>query len=47
VLGLQPETLGGCTAWVLPNPSGRNAHCQLPDLNRLFGELREYVKRNR
>jgi TDG/mug DNA glycosylase family protein len=42
-IGLQPETVGGCTSWVLPNPSGLNAHYQLPDLIRLFGELREWV----
>jgi TDG/mug DNA glycosylase family protein len=39
-LGLQPEAIGGRPAWVLPNPSGLNAHYQLPDLMRLFGELR-------
>jgi TDG/mug DNA glycosylase family protein len=42
-LGLQPDTIGGRPAWVLPNPSGLNAHYQLPDLIRLFGELREWV----
>jgi double-stranded uracil-DNA glycosylase len=42
-LGLQPDTVGGRPAWVLPNPSGLNAHYQLPDLIRLFGELRQYV----
>jgi TDG/mug DNA glycosylase family protein len=42
-LGLQPETVGGCQSWVLPNPSGLNAHYQLVDLIRLFGELREWV----
>jgi TDG/mug DNA glycosylase family protein len=40
-LGLQPETVGGCPAWVLPNPSGLNAHYQLPRLIDLFKELRE------
>jgi TDG/mug DNA glycosylase family protein len=40
-VGPQPETVGGCSrAWVLPNPSGLNAHYQLPDLIRVFGELR-------
>jgi TDG/mug DNA glycosylase family protein len=39
-VGPQPETVGGCKAWVLPNPSGLNAHYQLPDLIRAFGELR-------
>ncbi|MEA2437697.1 MAG: double-stranded uracil-DNA glycosylase [Thermoleophilaceae bacterium] len=43
-LGLQPETVGGRPVWVLPNPSGLNAHYQLPDLARLFGELREWVR---
>jgi TDG/mug DNA glycosylase family protein len=37
-----PETIGGRPAWVLPNPSGLNPHYQLPDLVRLFGELREW-----
>jgi TDG/mug DNA glycosylase family protein len=39
-LGPQPEPIGGVPAWVLPNPSGLNAHHQLPDLARLYGELR-------
>ena len=42
-LGLQPDGLGGRPVWVLPNPSGLNAHYQLPDLIRLFGELREWL----
>ena len=42
-LGLQRDTVGGRPAWVLPNPSGLNAHYQLPELARLFGELREWV----
>jgi TDG/mug DNA glycosylase family protein len=42
-LGLQRETLGGRPVWVLPNPSGLNAHYQLPELTRLFGELREWL----
>jgi TDG/mug DNA glycosylase family protein len=45
-IGLQPEMVGGRPAWVLPNPSGLNAHYQLPDLVRLFGELRAWVRRN-
>jgi TDG/mug DNA glycosylase family protein len=39
-LGLQPEGAGGAKWWVLPNPSGLNAHHQLDDLARLFEELR-------
>ena len=42
-LGRQPEPLGGATAWVLPNPSGLNAHYQPPELARLFGALQRYV----
>ena len=41
VMGLQPEPFAGSRAWVLPNPSGLNAHHQAPDLARLFGDLRE------
>jgi len=40
-LGLQPEPISGSRLWVLPNPSGLNAHHQLDDLARLFRELRE------
>jgi TDG/mug DNA glycosylase family protein len=40
VLGRQPERIGGATTWVAPNPSGLNAHHQLPDLARLYGQLR-------
>ena len=40
VLGLQPERLGGAATWVLPNPSGLNAHHQLPDLARLYAQVR-------
>jgi double-stranded uracil-DNA glycosylase len=40
VLGRQPEPLADARVWVLPNPSGLNAHYQLDDLVALFGELR-------
>ena len=43
-IGRQSETVGGAPVWVLPNPSGLNAHYQLPDLARLFGELRVYAE---
>jgi TDG/mug DNA glycosylase family protein len=42
-LGLQADTLGDTRVWVLPNPSGLNAHYQRADLARLFGELRRFV----
>lgn len=41
VMGKQPETIGETNIWVLPNPSGLNAHYQLPDLARVYGELRK------
>lgn len=40
-LGRQSEMLGDAMVWVLPNPSGLNAHHQIDDLTRLFRELRE------
>ncbi|GAA3436432.1 G/U mismatch-specific DNA glycosylase [Kutzneria kofuensis] len=40
-VGLQPETIGDTRVWVLPNPSGLNAHWQLPDLAAEFGRLRK------
>jgi TDG/mug DNA glycosylase family protein len=39
-IGRQPEALEGAALWVLPNPSGLNAGYQLPELARLYGELR-------
>jgi len=39
-IGRQPEPLGGAELWVLPNPSGLNAHYQLPQLVELFSTLR-------
>jgi TDG/mug DNA glycosylase family protein len=39
-VGLQEARFGGSHAWVLPNPSGLNAHYQPADLAKLFGELR-------
>jgi double-stranded uracil-DNA glycosylase len=39
-VGPQPDAIGGVPAWVLPNPSGLNAHYQLPDLAEAFAELR-------
>lgn len=43
-LGLQVETIGATRVWVLPNPSGLNAHYQAGELARLFGELRLAVE---
>ncbi len=42
-VGPQVEMLAGSQVWVLPNPSGLNAHYQLADLARVFHELWEAV----
>jgi TDG/mug DNA glycosylase family protein len=39
--GPQDEPVGGARVWVLPNPSGLNAHWTLPKLAEAFRELRE------
>ncbi len=43
VLGLQSEMLGEAKIWLLPSPSGLNAHHSPISLARLFGELRQAV----
>jgi double-stranded uracil-DNA glycosylase len=45
VIGPQPELIGESRVWVLPNPSGLNAHYQRDDLARLCRELRETAER--
>lgn len=42
-IGRQPEPLEGSLLWVLPNPSGLNAHYQLDALGEAFGALRAAV----
>ena len=44
LLGPQPECLAGAGLWVLPNPSGRNAHHRLVDLAERFADLRAQVE---
>jgi TDG/mug DNA glycosylase family protein len=39
-VGRQDETIGGALVWVLPNPSGRTAGYQLPQLIEAFAALR-------
>ncbi|MEU4777151.1 G/U mismatch-specific DNA glycosylase [Micromonospora sp. NPDC023633] len=41
--GPQPERLAGARLWVLPNPSGLNAHFTPETLGAAFGELRVAV----
>lgn len=40
VLGLQSEPIGETKVWVLPNPSGLNAHYRAADLAKLFRQLK-------
>ncbi len=42
-VGRQAEMLGGTIVWVLPNPSGLNAHYQAGELARLFRELKDFA----
>ena len=39
--GPQPDLLGPARLWVVPNPSGLNAHFSLDAIAAAFGELRE------
>jgi double-stranded uracil-DNA glycosylase len=41
VIGPQDESLGSAAIWVLPNPSGLNAHYQLRELVKIFRALRK------
>jgi len=41
-IGQQTELIGRTIVWVLPNPSGLNAHYQAGELGRLFRELKEF-----
>jgi double-stranded uracil-DNA glycosylase len=43
-LGLQAEKIADTPVWLLPNPSGLNAHYQLNDLAKLFREVQESVE---
>jgi TDG/mug DNA glycosylase family protein len=40
-LGRQPDPIADSEVWVLPNPSGLNAHYQLPALVHAYAELRQ------
>lgn len=42
-IGPQPERLADSSVWVLPNPSGLNAHYQLSDLAEHFKALRQLL----
>lgn len=40
-VGEQPEKIHDARVWVLPNPSGLNANYQLPEMVKLFAQLRD------
>ena len=44
-IGRQDDRIGNTEVWILPNPSGLNAHYQLADLATLYAELRKDVDR--
>jgi TDG/mug DNA glycosylase family protein len=44
-LGRQDEDLAGAALWVLPNPSGLNAHYQVPELSKIFADVRRALGR--
>jgi TDG/mug DNA glycosylase family protein len=44
--GKQSDNIGNSAVWVLPNPSGLNAHHQLNDLVALFDELKRATLRS-
>jgi TDG/mug DNA glycosylase family protein len=44
-LGLQEQLIEKTRVWLLPNPSGLNAHYQLNDLAKLFAELRQAIEK--
>ena len=43
VLGLQPDRIGDTRVWILPNPSGLNAHYTPVALARLFRALHDAI----
>ena len=43
-MGLQPGPLGGRPAWILPNPSGLNAHYTPADFARAYAEARVHAE---
>jgi double-stranded uracil-DNA glycosylase len=42
-LGAREETLSGVRVFVLPNPSGRNAHYSYRQMLEVFRSLRDFM----
>ena len=40
-LGPQGQSIGDSVVWILPNPSGINAHYQVKDLAEIFKKLKK------
>jgi double-stranded uracil-DNA glycosylase len=47
VVGRHPDTLADAVLWVLPNPSGLNAHYQQPALTAEYAALRAVLAESR
>lgn len=45
VIGAQDTAIAGVPVWVLPNPSGLNAHYQLTELAAVYADFRRAVAR--
>jgi len=45
VIGEQSQPIGSTRVWLLPNPSGLQAHYRLDDLVAAYSELREATQR--
>ncbi|HEV2705819.1 MAG TPA: G/U mismatch-specific DNA glycosylase [Pyrinomonadaceae bacterium] len=45
VIGRQEERLAEALVWVVPNPSGLNAHYRLEDLARVYKEMRISIEK--
>jgi TDG/mug DNA glycosylase family protein len=43
-VGRQPDRFAGAALWLLPNPSGLNAHYQQPALTEAYAELRAAIQ---
>jgi double-stranded uracil-DNA glycosylase len=43
-VGMHPETLAGAPVFVLPNPSGRNAHFSYAQMLAAFTDLRRHLE---
>jgi double-stranded uracil-DNA glycosylase len=43
-LGLQEDLIGETRVWVLPNPSGLNAHFKLGELGEIYARVRREIK---